>query len=529
VKHFRPFYIFNHFKNYGLADDIEIAQKQILLLAKNIISSAPLEIFGCLFFILFFYRLLPNEVLVSWGIATLSLIIVRLKIMRKMNSAPPSDNQSIRHIIRKFLYLTFLLGIFWAMLPLMGFFSMEVIRLSIVIVIFVIASAGITSLSVIFPICAVFIFPPMLVLGMMTTWSSDIRHIALGLTIFIVAIPLFYSMGRNLNQSLLHTFRHLLDADKLLLQQELQLEYSRQLHNEVRRYKDHLEELVNTRTQVLQETNQALIAQVEETALAQQKAEHANQAKSEFLANMSHELRTPMHSILSFSTFGMERIETASREKITQYFKIINDSGQRLLTLLNDLLDLAKLESHHMEFNMQDNDLHEVLISCVTEQEALIEEHKLTTDIIAADINTHATFDAIRISQVITNLLSNAVKYSDPDTTISMTFSYSQLVPTHSDFQSNVMTHNRGESTINAILFSIKNKGIGIPQSELGDVFDKFIQSSKTKAGTCGTGLGLAISKEIITGHHGEIWAENASDGNTVFCFKIPVNNISNS
>jgi len=109
-----------------------------------------------------------------------------------------------------------------------------------------------------------------------------------------------------------------------------------------------------------------------------------------------------------------------------------------------------------------------------------------------------------------------------------MTLSYSKLV-SHSYSQGKVITQDQRKTTINAILFSIKNKGIGIPQGELGDVFDKFIQSSKTKTGTCGTGLGLAISKEIITGHHGEIWAENASDGNTVFCFKIPVKNISNS
>ncbi len=524
MKFFRPATIFNQFKNFGLADDREIALKQVQMLAQNIISTAPLEIVGSLFLSLFFYQLLPAQVLIIWGTVTISLIICRLFVMRRVKSSPPSDNHSILSITRNFFYLTLFLALCWAMLPVMGFFSTEVVRLSIVIAVFIIASVGIASLSVIFPICSAFIIPPMLGLGIMTISSGEIRHIALGITIFIIAVPLFYRMGSNLNQSLLRSFRYILDADKLLLQQELQLEYSKQLHNEVRRYKDHLEDLVDTRTQVLQETNKALIAQIEKTVLAQQKAEQANRAKSEFLANMSHELRTPMHSILSFSTFGLERINTATQEKIAQYFKIINESGQRLLSLLNDLLDLAKLESNHMNFDMQYHDLYPLVESCILGHETLIEENHLSSRIVPPVIDTHATFDTLRISQVITNLLSNAIKFSNPETCISVEFLSSQLTLFEKPEDGEILEEE--QASVNAIQLCIMNTGIGIPQNELDNVFDKFIQSSKTKSGAGGTGLGLAISKQIITGHQGEIWAENPPGGDTVFCFKIPVKDI---
>jgi len=233
-------------------------------------------------------------------------------------------------------------------------------------------------------------------------------------------------------------------------------------------------------------------------------AEAANKAKSEFLANMSHELRTPMHGILSFSHFGIKNIDKEDKAKNLKYFERIHTSGERLLNLLNNLLDLSKLEAKHMKLELKEYQLSDILDSCVAEQESRILERQLH---INSNIckNNRASFDSARIGQVITNLLSNAIKYTPEEKTILITIK-------HTSF-----------NKMPALVFSVEDEGIGIPEGELDQVFNKFIQSSQTKTKAGGTGLGLAISQEIIDLHQGKIWAEHAVNGGSIFKFVIPI------
>jgi PAS domain S-box-containing protein len=229
----------------------------------------------------------------------------------------------------------------------------------------------------------------------------------------------------------------------------------------------------------------------------------AQRAKSAFLANMSHELRTPMHSILSFSQLGLKKLETADKEKILKYFNRIQASGDRLLILLNDLLDLSKLEAGHMDLEIKTANLQLTLESCLNEQELQITDKNLqiTTSIKGICVGN---FDQVRMGQVITNLLSNAIKFTPDGKSISIAIT--------TDKSANSPT----------LCLSIEDEGIGIPEDELEGVFDKFIQSSKTKTSAGGTGLGLSICKEIISSHHGKIWAEHGVNG-SVFKFTIPI------
>ena len=229
----------------------------------------------------------------------------------------------------------------------------------------------------------------------------------------------------------------------------------------------------------------------------------AQRAKSEFLANMSHELRTPMHSILSFSQLGLKKLETADKAKIFKYFNRIQASGDRLLILLNDLLDLSKLEAGHMDLEIKIANLQLTLESCLNEQELQIADKNLqiTTSIKGDCLGN---FDQVRMGQVITNLLSNAIKFTPDGKSISIAIT--------TDKSANSPT----------LCLSIEDEGIGIPEDELEGVFDKFIQSSKTKTSAGGTGLGLSICKEIISSHHGKIWAEHGVNG-SVFKFTIPI------
>ncbi|MBL3529398.1 MAG: HAMP domain-containing histidine kinase [gamma proteobacterium endosymbiont of Lamellibrachia anaximandri] len=251
-----------------------------------------------------------------------------------------------------------------------------------------------------------------------------------------------------------------------------------------------------------------------ELAKAAAKAEEANMAKSRFLANMSHELRTPMHAILSFSSMGMQRLNQATLEKLGAYFTYINESGDRLLLLLNGLLDLAKLESDRMSLAYTLSDLQETVNQCTTEQMARLEEQELTLEIIPPTCETKGRFDSQRIGQVIGNLLGNAIKFTPADRRITITFSNGTLL---------CGRRKEDQSQCHSLRLSLRDEGIGIPENELETVFDKFIQSSKTRSEGGGTGLGLAISKEIIEAHGGRIWAQNYPQGGAEFILEIPI------
>jgi signal transduction histidine kinase len=230
-------------------------------------------------------------------------------------------------------------------------------------------------------------------------------------------------------------------------------------------------------------------------------AETANQAKSVFLANMSHELRTPLHGILGFARRGLKKAATASAETLHGYFAQINQSGGVLLTLLNDLLDLAKLEAGKMLFAFETADLTVLLSTVVDEFRSLTAEQHLTIQYRAPDDVPQVSVDAGKIMQVIRNLLSNAVKFSPPGSTIGLSLQIETA----------------------GVLVAVCDQGPGIPVAELDTVFDKFVQSSSTMTGAGGTGLGLAISREIITAHGGRLWVENRPEGGAVFAFVLPL------
>ncbi len=247
--------------------------------------------------------------------------------------------------------------------------------------------------------------------------------------------------------------------------------------------------------------NVALFAEV---TAARDAAEAANQAKSEFLANMSHELRTPLHSVLSYASLGLMRVAASPREKLCKYFASIDNSGHVLLSLLNDLLDLAKLEAGQMRFEFQPCDIHHLLTAVTEEFHSLLAERELRLQYDPGPQTIKALIEPQRLSQVMRNLLSNAVKFSPPGGQITI----------------------RKYQTAMNLGIQVRDQGPGIPEGELETVFDKFVQSSKTKTGAGGTGLGLAICQEIIAAHHGRIWAENASDSGAVFTFEIPLNTV---
>ncbi len=230
----------------------------------------------------------------------------------------------------------------------------------------------------------------------------------------------------------------------------------------------------------------------------QEAAEQASKAKSEFLSNMSHELRTPMHAILGYSEIGVTAIDEGNTQGTRKYLENIRRAGKRLLNLLNDLLNLAKMEAGRMEYKKERADLKEIIEHALMELDPLIEAKKLAVSV-DLERDSDAVFDKSHITQVLVNILSNAIKFSGAGGRIHI-----------------ALFEERVDGADAMIGCRIADEGPGIPDGELESVFDKFIQSSKTKTGAGGTGLGLAICRMIVEAHGGNLGGKRQAQGGHV-------------
>ncbi|MCB1916453.1 MAG: hypothetical protein KDG52_12155 [Rhodocyclaceae bacterium] len=215
-------------------------------------------------------------------------------------------------------------------------------------------------------------------------------------------------------------------------------------------------------------------------------AERANAAKSQFLMNMSHELRTPMHAVMAYAQLGVTR---SNEPRIRGYLERIHTSAGGLLALLGDLLDLARLETRRMEFRILPKDPLALVERVAAEFAPQVRQRGVRIEIAAADDLPLVPLDETRLAQVIRNLIANSFRYSPDQGTISIALGLAL------DASGRVFT------------LRVADEGVGIPEDELESVFEKFVQSSKTRSGAGGVGLGLAICREIVSAHGGTIRA----------------------
>jgi signal transduction histidine kinase len=251
-----------------------------------------------------------------------------------------------------------------------------------------------------------------------------------------------------------------------------------------------LEARVLERTNELRETNLRLLA--------------ADRSKNQFLANMSHELRTPLNSIIGFSGLLLENAREALQPRFYRFLENISTAGNHLLALINDILDLSKIEAGKMELRADEFDLRDTIASVERVMRGFAAEANVRiTSRIGDDVPPRVRLDEGRLKQILFNLLSNAVKFSPRGGPVTIDASMSGA-----DF----------------VRIDVRDEGIGIPADELQRIFDEFYQTEEgRRARKGGTGLGLSLTRNFVELHHGRIDVQSTPGQGSTFTLILPV------
>jgi signal transduction histidine kinase len=277
--------------------------------------------------------------------------------------------------------------------------------------------------------------------------------------------------------------------------------HRRELEIANRAYREELEQMVAKLQREIIERKRV----EEELHISKEAAEVANRAKSSFLASMSHELRTPLNSIIGFSEVLQDKYFGELNEKQAEYVNDILESGKHLLSLINDILDLSKVEAGKIELKLSKVTIKQLLRNSLTMVKEKCMHHGISLSLnIAQGLEvSEITADERRLKQIIFNLLSNAAKFT-PDGGAIM-----------------LEAEQNGEE----LIVSVRDTGIGIASEDQDKIFEEFYQTSGTLADkTPGTGLGLPLTKDLVEMHGGRIWVESRGVGKGArFRFALPV------
>ena len=229
--------------------------------------------------------------------------------------------------------------------------------------------------------------------------------------------------------------------------------------------------------------------------------EIASQHKSEFLANMSHELRTPLNAVLGFSEVLLDRMFGEVNDKQDEYLQDIRESGSHLLSLINDILDLSKVEAGRLELELTDFDLPAAIEQALMLVRERAARRGITIDQAIDERLGDIRADERKVKQVLLNLLSNAIKFTPDGGRIEV----------------------RGAPVDRVVEVSVSDTGIGIAPEDQEAVFEEFRQVGTVSRKIEGTGLGLALVRRFIALHGGRIWVNSALGVGSTFTFTLPL------
>ncbi len=261
------------------------------------------------------------------------------------------------------------------------------------------------------------------------------------------------------------------------------------------------EEQIQMLNQHLEQRTAELVATNKELELRNREVERVNRLKDEFLASMSHELRTPLNSIIGFSDLLAEQGAANFNPKQKRFLGHIQQGSRHLLELINDILDLSKIEAGHLELKYEDFEVAPAVAEVVATVRPIASAKNIPFDSAVAE-GLFLYADRLRFKQVLYNLLSNAIKFTASGGQVSI----------------------EGFAVDRSIRFCVADTGIGIPAGEQQAIFESFHQVGTTTKGVReGTGLGLAITKRLIEQHGGSIWLESELGKGSRFFFTLPV------
>jgi signal transduction histidine kinase len=228
------------------------------------------------------------------------------------------------------------------------------------------------------------------------------------------------------------------------------------------------------------------------------KLEDANRHTSEFLANLSHELRTPLNAVLGASELLAEGLFGQLSEKQVEYVRDIHESGTHLVSLINDVLDLSKVEAGKLDLHLSHFDLRSLMESSAVIVRERAAGKSLEFNVIPPPEEVIVEADERKVKQIVYNLLSNAVKFAPENGSVVL------------------RAHREGDE----VVFAVEDSGPGVAEEFRERIFEEFFQAADDQEGT---GLGLALAKRLVELHGGRIWLESEEGQGSRFFFAIPV------
>ena len=257
-----------------------------------------------------------------------------------------------------------------------------------------------------------------------------------------------------------------------------------------------LEQRVMERTNELREANLRLLA--------------ADRSKNQFLANMSHELRTPLNSIIGFSSVLLESTRSTIMPRLYKFLENIHAAGNHLLELINDILDLSKIEAGKMELRPEYFDLRETIAAVERVMKGFASQANVRViGSVGTDV-PHVRLDEGRLKQILFNLLSNAVKFSPQGGPVTVSALF--------------IARAKSPLGVDSVRIDVSDQGIGIAQDELERIFDEFYQTEEgRRSRRGGTGLGLSLTRNFVELHHGTIEVQSTPGSGSCFTLYLPI------